>query len=67
VGILVESDPDNNRFVLQIPVMPDNPNRVAWEMSWDEEKQCLVLVKENCEAVPCTESNLGKITLLQDS
>lgn len=51
VGILVESDPDNNRFVLQIPTYPDDPCRTAWEMRFDEDKETLVLVKENIEKI----------------
>jgi hypothetical protein len=51
IGILVESNPEENRFVLQIPTYPDDPYRTAWEMRLDEERQTLVLVKENMEKV----------------
>ena len=62
VGILVESDPDNNRFILQIPTYPDDPYRTAWEMSWSEERQALVLNKENMEKIHPDPMSEVKIT-----
>ena len=71
VGILVENDWENNRFVLQIPTYPDDPCRTAWEMRFDEEKGTLVLVKENIEKIipdpPEPTESSCKITLLLDS
>lgn len=51
VGILVESDPDKNRFVLQIPTFPDDPNRTAWVMEYCEDRDALILVAAHTEKV----------------
>lgn len=64
VGILVESRPEENRFVLQIPTHPDDPYRTAWLMKYDEEQDGLVLISENREKIEQPKEEDMKFTIV---